>query len=125
MTCCAGRCHRIWDVFSSSHGTGGNSLVRKSIYALLLSFSTSQCYKQASTRFSILCVALKYRGSTGGSGISLNQLQLNRQLTGQEVDFRFSFFSVLPSAIRTKQEGREFYVHVILMRKTIDMILSH
>ena len=75
--------------------------------------------------FRLLSVALKYRGSTGGSGISLNQIQLNRQLTGQEVDFRFSFFSVLPSATRTQQEGREFYVHVILMLKTIDMILSH
>ena len=94
-----------------------------------LSFSASRLLSVTHSRNSIfasrlLSVALMYRGSTGGSGISLNQIQLNRQLTGQEIDFRFSFFSVLPSATRTQQEGREFYVHVILILKTIDMVLS-
>ena len=92
--------------------------------SLLLDFSVLPKGRNSIFASRLLSVALKYRGSTGGSGISLNQIQLNRQLTGQEVDFRFSCFSVLPSATRTQQEGREFYVHVILMLKTIDMVLS-
>ena len=92
--------------------------------SLLLDFAVLQTGRNSIFASRLLCVALKYRGSTG-SGISLNQIQLNRQLTGQEVDIRFSCFSGLPSGTRTQQEGREFYVHVILMLKTIDMFLSH
>ena len=81
----------------------GQEVDLRSPPSLILDFAVLQTGRNSIFASRLLSVALKYRGSTGGSRISLNQVKLNRQLIG-------SYFSVLPSGTRTQQECRELYV---------------